>query len=377
MFPAKVLSMSNLWKSVAMIIGTCIGAGILALPKAFTLSGFFPAVVLLIILAWASTLMNLFVSEVTLRTKKEKQVVGLAEIYLGKIGKYVMLGSVIIGMFGALTAYTIAIGDIGKTLTGISNSIFFIILTFIAYLVISKGVKMLGEVESILITVMILFILVITVVLGMNLNIDNLKTFEISNFFLPYGALFFALMSYSVVPEVEELMKDEKNKLYRASIYAMIICTIIYIIFPLVFISEFGTNVSEIATESLTGVLGLIGNMVAILTMCTSYFAIGVVLRDIIGKDMKFGKGRAAILVCLVPFLISLFVNPGFLGIVGITGAYTGSITGIMLCLMFFQARKKGDDKPAGVVKGGDILVYIVIAFFVLGIVMQTLAIMQ
>ena len=366
--------MSNLWKAVATVIGTCIGAGILALPKAFTLSGFVPAMVLLIVLAWASTLMNLFVSEVTLRTKKEKQVVGLAEIYLGKTGKYVMLASVVIGMFGALTAYTVAIGDIGTTMTGIHQSFFFIALTLLAYLVISKGVKMVGEVETVLITLMIIFIFLIVSILGVNLNIENLKTYSLQNFFLPYGAIFFALMSYSVVPEVEEMLEKEKHNMYKASIYAMLICTVIYTLFPLVFISEFGSGVSGIATESLSGILGIIGNLIAILTMSTSYFAIGLVLRSVFGKDLKFGEARAAVIVCFIPFLISFFVNPSFFDIISITGAYTGSLTGILLCLMVFQARKHGDDKPVGVVKGGNILVYIMIGFFVLGIVMQTIS---
>jgi tyrosine-specific transport protein len=318
--------------------------------------------------------MNLFVTEITLRTKKEEQIVALAQRYLGKTGKYLMLASVVIGMFGALTAYTVAIGGIGELMSGFPDFIFFLLLTILAYFIISKGVKMVCEVESLLITVMLVFILIIILLLGMNLNVANLTTINLPHFFLPYGAIFFALMSYSVMPEVEVMLKGEKNKMYKASIYAMVICTVIYALFSMVFISEFGINVAEIATESLTGLLGIVGNLVAVLTMSTSYIAIGMVLRNIIGSDLGFGKNRASIIVCAIPFIIAFLIQPGFLNVIGATGAYTGSLTGILLCIMFFQARKHGDDKPEAVVRGGSFLVYLLIFFFVLGIIMQTIS---
>jgi amino acid permease len=366
--------MNSMWKAVAMIIGTCIGAGILALPKAYTLSGFFPAMVLTLVLGGVSLLMNLFVTEVTLRTKKESQIVGLSERYLGKIGKYVMLGSVTLGMFGALTAYTVAIGGIGEIFTGVDSSVFFAAITLIAFLVLSRGLKAVGEIEVVLTTVMIVFLLAITLFLSQNLNVANLAVMDFNSFFLPYGAIFFALLSYSVLPEVEQILGKEKHNMFKASIYAMTICTVIYIVFPLVFVSEFGTGVAEVATESLAGWLGIVGNLVAVLTMGTSYLAIGIVLRDIFGKDLKLGYAKATILVCAVPFIVSFLISPSFLAVVGITGAYTGSLTGVLLCLMVWQARKHGDDKPVSVVPVGNWLVYLLIGFFIVGVVLQTVA---
>jgi amino acid permease len=366
--------MDPMWKAVALVIGTCIGAGVLALPKAFTLSGFLPAMLLTIVIGAVSIMMNLFVTEVTLRTKKEKQIVALAEMYLGKWGKYIILVCVTAGMFGALVAYTVAIGEIGEVFTGVPNTVFFALITFVAFAVLSKGLKAVGEIEVVLTTVMIVFLLAITVFMSQDLDVSNLAQMNIDKIFLPYGAIFFALLSYSVLPEVEEILKNEKHNMFKASIYGMLICIVIYITFPLVFVSEFGTGVAEVATESLSGWLGVVGNFVAVLTMGTSYLAVGMVLRDIFGRDLKMGYAKATVLVCAVPFLVSFLISPSFLTVVGLTGAYTGSVTGIMLCLMVQRARKYGNDKPASVVPAGNWLIYLLIGFFALGIVLQTLA---
>src|SRR5699024_10408905 len=59
-----------------------------------------------------TTVMMLYVAETTLRTKKDLQLRGLTNKYMGRIGAWVMFISVAINAVGAMTAYASASCDV-------------------------------------------------------------------------------------------------------------------------------------------------------------------------------------------------------------------------------------------------------------------------
>ena len=87
------------------LTGTIIGAGILGLPHVFAESGFFIGLFWLIFLGVIIIFVNLYVGEVTLRTKDTHQLPGYSEKYLGLWGKRIMFLALIFGIYSALLAY--------------------------------------------------------------------------------------------------------------------------------------------------------------------------------------------------------------------------------------------------------------------------------
>ena len=364
----------NYYIAIALIIGTVMGAGVLGIPYAIAKTGWIGGLINFIIVGFATTLMTLYMGEVVLRTKKFNQFTGLAETYLGKTGKWVMFFSVVVGMYGALTAYLIGIGQTSYSIFGVLSpfsytALFFIVGSILLYV----GLRYIGKVEFVLSAALVLVILFISLGILPDVNISNFSHNDFGKLFFPYGVILFACLGYSIIPEVEEILKRQKEKMLSAIIYAMIISLGVYLIFSISMFGVFGNTVAEIATDSLSGIFKTLGSAVAVLAMTTGYLAIGTVIMHTFQYDLHLGKTLSWLLTIAVPMLFVILVNPSFIGVVSVTGSYTGSLIGILAGFMVISARKKGDDKPAYVVPGGSILVYFSITVFAFGIIYQTL----
>ena len=103
--------MSKTFPAITTLIGTMIGAGILAIPYAVSKSGFFIGLITMFIVALLMILVYLYLGEISLRTKEFHQITGLAGKYLGKKGKYWMFAATVFGIYAALLAYLIAEGQ--------------------------------------------------------------------------------------------------------------------------------------------------------------------------------------------------------------------------------------------------------------------------
>ena len=97
--------------AVAIMVGSCIGAGVLGIPYIASQSGFLVAFAYILFLGLIMLVVNLYLGEVILRTKGDHQLIGYAEKYLGKRWKHVMEFAVVFGIYAALLAYMFGIGD--------------------------------------------------------------------------------------------------------------------------------------------------------------------------------------------------------------------------------------------------------------------------
>ena len=100
-----------LFSAAATITGTAIGAGFLGIPYVVAKSGLFIGIVHMVVLGLLIMLINLYLGEITLRTRKNHQFPGYAKLYLGNIGRLIMLATMIFGIYSALVAYFIAEGQ--------------------------------------------------------------------------------------------------------------------------------------------------------------------------------------------------------------------------------------------------------------------------
>ena len=101
----------KLLTAVSIFVGTVIGAGILGIPYVVSQSGFLIGGAWIIVLGLVILITNLYLGEIALRTKKDHQLPGYAEKYLGKKGKKIMLSASLIGFYAALVAYLVGEGE--------------------------------------------------------------------------------------------------------------------------------------------------------------------------------------------------------------------------------------------------------------------------
>jgi hypothetical protein len=139
----------------------------------------------------------------------------------------------------------------------------------------------------------------------------------------------------------------------------------------LVFVGVLGKSINEISTLSFGNTIVVLG----IFTMMTSYFVLSFSLRHIFIYDLGKKRSTAFIFVSISPILIYLlfifFDLASFIKILGIGGAISGGITGILILLMNLKAKKKGNRKPEYSIPINWLIIGILSLIFILGVLAE------
>jgi len=296
--------------------------------------------------------MYLYLERITRKTKGHHQLTGYAEIYLGKKGKTLMWLSMLIGIYGAITAYYIGISKSLSALFGgpllIYGSLIFIITTILIY----KGINTIKNYELYFGTITVTIIILISILLIPNINLNNLATINLSSIFAPYGVILFAFLGAAAIPEMKEELKRNKKMLRKAIIMGGLIPLLIYIIFSFAVIGTTGLETTQVATIGLGEKVGFhmvwLGNLFAIFAMSTSFVVLGLALRHVFNYDYNISKKFSTTLACLIPFLLFLILKnwAGFANVINVTGVFAGGLEGVLIMLMYWNFNKKANKIP-------------------------------
>ena len=136
------------------------------------------------------------------------------------------------------------------------------------------------------------------------------------------------------------------------------------------------TDIQErIATVALSlfaqPLLGTLVNLLAVLTMFTSFLTISIALTEIYKYDYGLSNAKAALFALFPPLLITLMDLTTFSAVLDITGAIAGGFDGILIVLMYWQAKKKGDRTPEYSLPTHTILGWALILMFAVGIMYE------
>ncbi len=379
----------HLLEAIATLTGMVIGAGIFGIPYVIAKSGFLTGLVDLIIIGLAVLVLNLYVGEIVLRTKEKHQLTGYANKYLGKLGKKLMIFSMIFGLYGALVAYTLKEGEflfailspkIGGSIL-IYSMLFFSIAVFLIY----KGLTVIEKSELIMVF-FVLYILVIFMVIALNFTkIEYLTEFSPQKLFLPYGVILFAFLGMAAIPEIGIELRENKKKIKKAILWGSLIPLFAYIIFAFIVVGIVGPEkVTDDSIIGLGNVLGykvlFFGTIFGILTMSTSFIAVGMALKQMYNFDFKCSNNLSLGLTCFIPLITTIIIilikiENAFSKILELTGIISGGILGILIILMIWKAKKLGDRKPEYSVHSIKILDILLIIMFLAGMVYETLKI--
>lgn len=367
----------RLFEAIATLVGCVIGAGILGIPYVVAKAGFLTGVLNIVIIGLVMLLIHLYLGEVVLRTKGNHQLTGYAEKYTGKIGKYAMFVSMIVGIYGAIIAYTLGGGAALASIFG-GDSLFWSVVFFgcISGL-IYIGLKAIEDSEAIIMPIIFILVLVIFFLALPRIKAGNILEFSFAKLFLPYGVVLFAFLGNVAIPEMKEELQRYKKDMKKAIIWGSTIPIFIYIIFAFAVVGVLGTSTHEIGALGLAKILGenmlFLGGLFALFALTTSYLAVGLALKELFWYDYGLRKNTAWLLACFVPFLLFLVVKlsgiASFTSILNITGILTGAIVSSLIMIMAINAKKKGDRKPEYSVYINKAIAVLLILLFVLGAV--------
>lgn len=369
------------WAAVATLMGTTIGAGVLGIPYVISKAGLLVGLIEIVLLGLAIMLTNLLLGEVVLRTKGDHQLTGYAEKYLGKTGKRIMALTMVFGIYGALTAYLIGVGDELTKLFPIANNfVYSLAYFFVVALLIYSGLRAIEQSELFLGIIIIIIILLISALAIFSPSFSIKPSFRISkNIIYPYGVIFFAYLGAVAIPEMKEELRKQKRYLKKAIILGGLVVMLVYLLFSTAIIG-ICKEVTPIAPDCLK-VLGfrmeLFGVLFGIFAMSTSFLALGLALKEMYEYDYKLRKEIAWMLTCVVPLALFLLRIGSFIQILSIAGALIGGTEGVLIVLMFRNAKKMGKRKPEYSIKENKLLLIILSTLFILGIIYQVLRILK
>ncbi|MGK0208930.1 MAG: tyrosine-specific transport protein [Patescibacteria group bacterium] len=361
------------WSAVFTLVGSIIGAGILGLPYVFGQAGFLVGTFWLVFLGTVVLVTMLYLGEVILRTKGDHQLPGLAEKYLGRSGKYAMLFAMFFGIYAALLAYLIGEGEslsmlfLGHTGYGLLFGIgFWLILTFF----LMGGISHLRRVETIGVAGIILIVIVLFFVFLGDIQVENLQVVNMEYFFLPIAVTLFALLGFTVLPEIQRELKGSEKYFFWVIILGLSLSAFLYFIFTLTFVGMLGNSVGEIATLSFGPMLILLG----VFTMFTSYFAFSYALRSICVYDFGMNERNTFLCVSIFPLflyvLVSLFNIASFITVIGLSGVIAGGTFGVLSVLMNYKSKRMKGRKPEYSIPIHWSIVVLLCVIYVAGIIL-------
>lgn len=371
------------WIAVTTLVGTIVGAGILGIPYVVAKAGFLVGFILMLVLGIAFIFLNLFAGEVVLRTKKQHQLTGYAEKYLGRNGKRIMTFTMLFSIYGALTAYLIGEGETLHAIFQFGEPLYYsVFFFFLGVFIIWKGMKSTGKVELILISLLFMVVIFILIFSYKNIHFGNFTFFDFSKLFLPYGIILFAMAGSPAIPEMQEVLGKDRHLMKKAIIVGTSIPIILYIIFTFVIMGIIGLEQFEvlapnerIATVALSAythpMLGILANLLAILSMFTSFLTLGTALAQVYEYDYAISRSISMLLTFAIPIVIVMFNLTTFNAVLGITGAVAGGLDGILITLMYWKAKAQGDRTPEYSLPVHMLAGMLLIVLFILGIMYQ------
>jgi len=215
------------------------------------------------------------------------------------------------------------------------------------------GIKAISKVEF---WSLILFFIVLLLIFFQSKNLINIENLFIGNWqlgignlFLPYGVILFSLWGASLIPEVEELLGQEKKLIKKIVVSAILIAVIIYLFFIYLILVITGSQTTESALIGLKNILGRqlvsLALFFGVLTTFTSFITLGLTLKKVFCYDLRINKTLAWLITCVVPLSLFLIGFKKFIPIISFIGAVMLGIDGILILLMYHKEMKNQKSK--------------------------------
>jgi tyrosine-specific transport protein len=363
----------NFILAVATLVGAIVGLGMFGIPYTASKAGFFVGIGYIVVLGFVMLILHLIYGEVVERTKEKHRLTGYAEKYLGAKWKKVVGPIIILSIYSALLAYIIVGGKfLALIFPGFASPfIFSIVFWLVLSIAVWRGIRTVAGVELAMAGLLLLLVIILFAFGAGSINNENFYSFELADFFLPYGVVLFAFAGILAIPEVRELIKMDGRQYKKAIILGTLIPMAVYILFTVLVVGISGTGTSHEALAGLSGILSSgairIGAVFGILALATSYLVLGLNLKHTFEYDWKTKKVFAGAMVTVVPILLFIGGIEQFIEIISFSGAVFGAIFAVLIILIYKKTLTHGDKEPGYTLSVPKLLLWGLVGLFALG----------
>ena len=306
---------SKLLGGILLVVGTTIGAGMLALPVATAQLGFWWSIVLLLV-GWAIMTASTFVFlEVILWMPKHANIISMAGATLGKMGQAVAWVVYLVLLYSILSAYVAGGGDLfhfllTKSGIPVSLPIASIIFTSLFGVIVYFGIRAVDYVNrGLMFGKMGTYALLVLLILPF-ISAGNLSQGEFSHLASPTGITVttLAFSFLMIVPSLRTYFGDDVKALKKAIFIGTLIPLVCYIFWDMVImgiiplngtmgliaIGQSSSSNSELLI-SLTSILQkdsvtLFAKFFTSICMATSFLSVSLSLSDFLADGFNVKK---------------------------------------------------------------------------------------
>lgn len=397
---AHSIQWGKLISAIFLVAGTCIGGGMLALPVATGISGFFPSVLIMTFCWLAMTSSALLLLEVNLWMKEGAHVITMASTILGPVGKIVSWCVYLFISYASLVAYTAAGGSLVTNGTlhlfnwELSKEIG--CLFFIVFFggIIYLGNRIVGRVNAILFVAMIIAYFALVGTAFKEVKVELLKHAYWKTSFLAIPLLLTTFSFQTMLPSLTPYLKRNVWALRWAIMGGTTLTFVVYLIWQWIVLGivpiegpnslikalEVGEPITQFLRKHVQSHwVSVLAEYFAFFALVTSFLGMALGLFDFLSDGLKIrneGKGKLLLsLLIIVPtFIFATYFERIFFLALDMSGGFGDAIlNGIMPALMVWVGRYVLKFPADYRTPGGKPLLIAILVFFSSALVLETL----
>lgn len=359
--------MNKLIGGIFLIIGTCIGASMLALPITTATSGFFNAF-LVILVAWLTmTYSSLLLAEVNSSMPVNSNLISMARTTLGKHGAAFTWIIYLILLYSLLSAYIAGGSELLVNLflllnIQLSPQIGAILFTLIFWIIVYNGIFLVDWINRGLMSGKLIAFLLLCSLLFPHIDTHKLEHFNFSNTYTTVMLIFCAFGYGIIIPSLREYFENDLKRLRMAILIGSLIpltCYTLWIFVVQSTIFSSGENglisistaehpvplmVNSITNQINNSFVGLFIHSFASICILTAFLGVSLSLIDFLADGLKKEKAgwNKLFITCLAfvpPLIIVLFKPNIFVFSLKFAGIFCVSLLMLAPNLMAFSKR--------------------------------------
>lgn len=351
--------------AVFLILGTCIGGSMLALPMATAQEGVVRTAIIMLG-AWAMMTVGAFaLLKVNLKLPENSNLISMANATLGKTGAIVTWGITLILLYTLLSAYISSGEDL---LAAIFDQMHLatpmwlnaILFTGILGLIVFKGIKLVDYVNRGLMSSKLLICLLLILLLIPFSQVKNLSFQHLSGGDSAIMTCITAFGYACIIPSIRSYLNSHTKKLYWAILLGGLIPLMFYLAWIFVVQATIpttsGLNVLYSTAHPLKGMveqlvhqvnntgINILTNVFTSICVLTSFLGVALSLFDFLSDGIKANSNKIsgwviAVLTLTPPLVIVLLFPAIFLKALNYAGILCVILLFVMPLLMAFSMR--------------------------------------
>lgn len=372
---------SKMLGSIAIVAGTAIGAGMLALPLATAALGIIPALVLLVVIWGVSAYTSLLMLEINLRTGVGDNVHAITGKLLGKKGQIIQ-GASFLSLLFALTAAYLTGGSSLLVLKAknmfdivLDNQAAVLLFTLVLGGFAALGVAWVDKVSRFLFSLMILLLVVVVLFLLPEVSIASMATGAIaesmtSSWMAAIPVVFTSFGFHVCIATLVRYLDGDAVSLRKVLLIGSTIplaCYVLWLLVTLGTVGGYEVSGFEGSLPSLVTALQDIAHtpwiskcisLFADLALVTSFLGVTLSLYDFVAeltraKETFAGRIQTWLLTFTPPVLCALYLPEGFVAVLGFAAV---PLVVMIIFLPIVMALRQRQTQPSGYqVSGGSI----------------------